>query len=300
MSFSSELKEQLCGMEPESDCCARAQGYGMLMFARRFSSTGIDLATTCAAVADRAAAFCRNVAQVEPNMRILSGGGCHLHISRKSDVAKVLAVFGHTPGEVSFSLNYANLENECCLQSFLRGVFLVCGRINDPNRGYHLEFSVNRVKTAAALETLLKSMRYPPLSSIRNNSRILYYKDSETIEEILTAMGAVNGALEVMNTKVYRDLRNRVNRLTNCEASNIGKTVQAAREHIRAIETIRKKGGGLRSLPDELRQVAKLRVANPDASLAEIGKLCEPPLSRSGVNHRLAKLLEIAGKLYEE
>lgn len=272
----------------------------MFLFARRFSAMGIDLATTCPAVAERAAALCETLSGVTPNIRVLSGGGRHLHIGKKSEVTKVLAAFGHTPGEVSFSLNYANLENECCLQSFLRGVFLVCGRVTDPSRGYHLEFSVSRVKTAAALETLLKNMGYPPLTSTRSNSLILYYKDSETIEELLTAMGAVNGALEVMNTKIYRDLRNRVNRLTNCEASNIGKTVQASREQLRAIEAIRKHGGGLRSLPDELRQIAKLRVANPDASLSEIGKLCEPPLSRSGVNHRLTKLLEIADKLEEQ
>ena len=294
MSFSSDLKQMLCTVTPESDCCLRAQTYGMLFFARTFSGTGIALAASDETVADLAAENCSRLTGGVGDKRVTARGSCVWTVSRKSEVRKILSFFGHAPNEVAFSLNYANLENDCCIQSFLRGVFLVCGRMTDPNRGYQLEFSVRRVKAASALETLLKNAGYPPLTTVRGNSVVLYYKDSETIEELLTAMGAVTGALEVMKTKVYRDLRNRVNRLTNCEASNIGKTVQASREQIKAIEIIRKRANGLRSLPEELRQVAKLRAANPDASLSEIGRLCEPPLSRSGVNHRLQKILAIA------
>ncbi len=299
MSFSSELKEQLCEIPPENLCCRYAQGYGMLLYAREFSGRGIKLSTSCTPAVSLLADFCRKELDVEPTLITGKDGGQQFRISRRGDVAKVLRAFGHSPDEVAFTLNDSNLEDECCLPHFLRGVFLACGRMTDPARGYHLEFSVGRVKAASALETLLKSMGYPPLSSIRGNSCLLYYKDSETIEELLTVMGAVGGALEVMNTKVYRDLRNRVNRLTNCEASNIGKTVQASREQLKAIEYLRK-NGGLRSLPDELRQIAKLRVSNPEASLSEIGQMCEPPLSRSGVNHRLSKLLVLAEQQAEK
>ena len=294
MSFSSDLKQTLCAVEPENDCCLRAQAYGMLFFARTFSGTGIELSATNGDVAALASSLCEKLTGVTGELHTTAGGSRGFRVARRSDVAKVLSFFGHAPGEVAFSLNYANLENDCCMAGFTRGAFLVCGRVNDPAHGYQLEFSVRRVKAASALETLLKNAGYPPLTAVRGNSVVLYYKDSETIEELLTAMGAVTGALEVMNTKVYRDLRNRVNRLTNCEASNIGKTVQASREQIKAIETLRKSANGLRSLPEELRQVAKLRLANPDASLSEIGRLCEPPLSRSGVNHRLQKILAIA------
>jgi len=294
MSFSSDLKQSLGAIGAESDCCLRAQTYGMLFYARTFSATGMEIASSVAEVTDRAQANCVRLFGFGGSLRETSGGSRVWKIGRRSEAGKVLAFFGHSANEVAFSLNYANLENDCCLQSFLRGVFLVCGRMTNPERSYLLEFSVGRVKAASSLETLLTNLGYPPLSTVRGNSVVLYYKDSETIEEILTAMGASQAALTVMNTKVYRDLRNRVNRLTNCEASNIGKTVQASGEQIRAIEALRKRGNGLRSLPEELRQVAKLRVMNPDASLSEIGRLCEPPLSRSGVNHRLQRLLALA------
>ena len=177
--------------------------------------------------------------------------------------------------------------------------YLSCGRMTDPEKGYHLEFTVLRMKASSALEALLKNASYPPLTTVRSNSRVLYFKDSEQIEELLTGIGAVNGALFVMNTKVYNDLRNRVNRLTNCEAANIGKTVQASQAQIKAIKQI-KASGIFKNLPKELREVANLRQLNPDASLSEIGRMCEPPVSRSGVNHRLARLAEIAQKLEKD
>lgn len=299
MSFSSDIKTALCEIEAEADCCATAQLYGMLFFARKFSNTGIEMTVTNSCIADTAAWLCKRQVGITPMVYKKDGGGAALRIYGKKNLSAVLDVFGHGMNEVSFSLNYGNIDNECCMQSFLRGAFLSCGRITDPQKGYHLEFTVSRIKAANALETMLQNAGYPPLTGFRNNSCVFYFKDSEVIEELLTAIGAVNGALEVMNTKVYKDLRNRVNRLTNCEAANIGKTVQASRAQLEAIKYIRSQGSGLRALPEELRSIALLREHNPDASLAEIGKMCEPPISRSGVNHRLARIMEAAQKLRE-
>lgn len=300
MSFSSDVKKNLCEIMPESRCCERALLYGMLFFSRRFSGRGIELSATSFCVAELAARLCDCVAGVAVSVIPSGSGGGVLRITGKENVSKLLAAFGHTPGEVSYSLNYGNLENDCCVSSFLRGAFLSCGRMTDPARGYRLEFSVIRMKAGGALETLLQNAGYPPLTSFRSNSRVLYYKDSETIEELLTDIGAVGGALEVMNAKVYKDLRNRVNRLTNCEAANIGKTVKAAKAQLDAIRLIRERGGGIGELPEELRQIARLRVNHPDASLSEIGALCEPPISRSGVNHRMERILEIAARISKQ
>lgn len=296
MSFSSDIKRGLCAQPVTEACCARAQLYGMLFFGRRFSGREIEMWASSGEILDTAARLCEETAGVIPSVRVSESGGGVLRVFGKKDTAKLLDCFGHDSGGVSYSLNYGNLDESCCMRSFLRGAFLVCGRVNEPSKGYRVEFSVMRVKAAAALETVLTNAGYPPLKAYRKNSCVLYYKDSETIEELLTGIGAVNGALELMNTKVYRDLRNRVNRLTNCEAANIGKTVLAARAQMEAIEKIRA-CGGIRRLPEELRQVARLRMSHPDASLSEIGRLCEPPLSRSGVNHRIARIMDAAHRM---
>lgn len=296
MSFSSEIKDSLCVYTDENVCCKKALLYGMLFFARRFSSRYIELSSSNLNVIRFAESLIKEQTGLIPAVTETEKHNGILSVTGKKNILALLEYFGHSANEVSFSLNYANLENECCILSFLRGAFLSCGRMTDPEKGYHLEFTVSRMKAASALEALLKNTSYPPLTTIRSNSRVLYFKDSEQIEELLTGIGAVNGALSVMNMKVYKDLRNRVNRLTNCEAANIGKTVQASQLQIKAIKLIKAKNG-FKSLPEELRQVANLRVMNPDASLSEIGKMCEPPVSRSGVNHRLTKLTEIAKKL---
>lgn len=296
MSFSSEIKDSLCVYTDENVCCKKALLYGMLFFARRFSTRSIELSSSNINVIRLAQALTEEQTGVIPTVTESEKGNGVLSLSGKKNVTAVLEYFGHSITEVSFSLNYANLENECCILAFLRGVYLSCGRMTDPEKGYHLEFTVSRMKAAAALEALLKNASYPPLVTLRSNSRVLYFKDSEQIEELLTGIGAVNGALSVMNTKVYKDLRNRVNRLTNCEAANIGKTVQASQIQIKAIKQI-KAAGIFKNLPKELREVANLRQLNPDASLSEIGRMCEPPVSRSGVNHRLTRLAEIAKQI---
>lgn len=299
MSFSSDIKESLCGYTDENICCKKALLYGMLFFARKFSSRSIELSSSSLCVTLLASSLTKELTGVDCEIKETAKKGGILTVTGRQNISRVLAFFGHSVSEISFSLNYANLENECCILSFLRGAFLSCGRMTDPEKGYHLEFTVTRIKSASALEALLKNAGYPALTSFRSNSRVLYFKDSEQIEELLTGIGAINGALSVMNTKVYKDLRNRVNRLTNCEAANIGKTVQASQSQIKAIKLIKQKNG-FKSLPEELRQVANLRIMNPDASLSEIGKMCEPPVSRSGVNHRLTKLTEIAKKLEKD
>ena len=293
MSFSMDIKTALCKIDVENDCCVKAELYGLLLFARRFSANRIELNAKNRDVALRAQALCARAVGVTPAFSDTDQNGGVLRITKKKDVTRVLEFFGHSADEISYALNYANLENDCCMQSFLRGAFLTCGRVSDPDRGYHLEFTAGRVRAAKSLEAFLKNAGHAPLSSVRMNSYVLYYKDSETIEDILTQMGAVGAALEVMEAKVVKSVRNRENRLTNCEAANIGKTVHAAQEQIKAIEKL-KKNGGYSSLPDDLREIARLRVLNPDASLSEIGRMCEPPVSRSGVNHRLSRIIKLS------
>ena len=181
----------------------------------------------------------------------------------------------------------------------LRGYFLSCGRMNDPQKGYHLEMTVPNEKTAQQIKELMSEFSLEGKTLCRKNHYCIYLKESESIGDFLKVIEAPKSLLEFENARIYKDMRGRVNRKVNCEAANINKTVSAAarqREDILLIE----KRMGLSSLSEELRQTAMLRLEYPDMSLLELGKMCDPPIGKSGVNHRLRNLSELADKLRQE
>lgn len=179
---------------------------------------------------------------------------------------------------------------------FLRGAFLACGVVTDPNKSYHLEFSVGEEGKSRELLKIITESGMNVKISCRKDKYILYSKESESISDILTYIGAMINSMEVMNAKIYKGVRNNVNRAVNCETANIDKTVAASRKQIEDIELIeRTKGLGV--LSEELRTIAQLRRDNPEASLNDIGRLASPEISRSGVYHRLKRIGEIADKL---
>lgn len=182
---------------------------------------------------------------------------------------------------------------------FLRGVFLVCGIVSDPNKEYHLEFSVGSEEKTEKLFRLISESGMNVKKSSRKGKALLYTKDSESISDILTFIGAMISSMEIMNAKIYKGVRNNVNRAVNCESANIEKTVAASRKQLEDIEYI-DKAKGLGILTEELRAIAEIRRENMELSLSEIGKLLEPEISRSGVYHRLKRIGEIADRLRSE
>lgn len=182
---------------------------------------------------------------------------------------------------------------------FLRGVFLVCGIVSDPNKEYHLEFSVGSEEKTEKLFRLISESGMNVKKSSRKGKALLYTKDSESISDILTFIGAMISSMKIMNAKIYKDVRNNVNRAVNCESANIEKTVAASRKQLEDIEYI-DKAKGLGILTEELRAIAEIRRENMELSLSEIGKLLEPEISRSGVYHRLKRIGEIADRLRNE
>lgn len=179
---------------------------------------------------------------------------------------------------------------------FLRGVFLACGSISDPNREYHLELTLSTEEKCNAVFSLINEQGMSIKKSSRGGQAFLYAKESERISDFLTYIGAMIHSMEIMNVKIYKDVRNNVNRAVNCEAANIGKTVAAAQKQAEDIELIAERSG-LNSLSEDLRQVAEIRLENRDMSLREIGEMLNPPISRSGVNHRLERISKIAESL---
>lgn len=179
---------------------------------------------------------------------------------------------------------------------FTAGVFLACGSVNDPAKEYHLEFACPDEGLALQLVALLNDIGATAKTMLRRGQNIVYIKGSESIEDTLTFIGASQCTLELMNMKIYKDIRNKANRIANCDAANIDKVVKAAMKQIEDIKLI-DRAVGIDSLSEELREVAQLRLDNTDMSLQEIGESLSEPISRSGVNHRFQKLAKMADEL---
>ena len=181
-------------------------------------------------------------------------------------------------------------------RSFTAGAFLSCGTVSSPKSDYHLEFTVPYQNLAASFVTMLEEKELKPGLTNRKGYHILYFKGSEAIEDCLYLMGASGAMFEMMNVKIVKDIRNSANRKANCETANIERMVQAVRVQLDAIEKIRRLRG-LEYLSEDLHAMARLREENPDSSLSELAEMSA--LSRSGVNHRLRRIVDIAAALDE-
>ncbi len=298
MSFSSDIKNELAALPNESVCCDAAQAYGMAEFGRSFSATSVALQTEHQAAAARYAALIESVCGVTSDVTKPAPDkpGIYTVSVPAAFRKRVLERFGHGGDEVTLRLNRAVLDCEACPAAFLRGVFLVCGAVTNPQVDYHLEFSVPYLNLSRDLTALLGEMGLHPRTVRRKGNYVVYFKESEQIEDCLTLMGAMSASLELMNVKIIKSIRNNVNRAANCESANLDKTVAAALVQAEAVRKIEQRMG-LDALPEELRELCRLRLENPDYSLRELGEQLEPPLSRSGVNHRLKRILEIADEL---
>lgn len=301
MSFASDCKKELCIIENKRACCLKAECYGLLLFSKCFSLRESRMICENGAVARRvaeAAAVSAGVyAEVRSELRRKNTGAFTIEIPGEDAREQMIRSFGHTGMEASQHILLQNLKKDCCTASFLRGAFLICGTVTDPQKEYHLEFSTPHLHLAEDLVQVLESVRAAQLSpsiAKRKNNYIVYIKESSAIEDFLTLIGAVNSAMELMQIKMYKEAYNNMNRVSNCETANLDKTYSAASKQIAAIALISDKIG-LKELPADLQEAATLRLHNPEMSLREMSERLG--ISRSGVNHRLRRILEFAEKL---
>lgn len=298
MSFSSEVKSEICKLENISSCCYHAQVYGLVLFAH-FSKYNLSITSENTDVFELYLSYLRNYCKVEPTISETGTKKMTAYLKTDSDKSKVFEKFGHSLTETSLRINRANIVEECCLSSFLRGVFLACGTVTDPERGYHLEFVVPYKRLCMDFMKFLDELSLNPKYIVRKGNHVVYFKDSESIEDILAIIGAQSASLQVMGIKIEKDVKNTVNRRLNFEISNINKTVNAANQQVDAIKLI-EKHSGITSLPQNLQEIAHLRLENPEASLSDLEKMLEEPISRSGINHRLSRIVKIAEKIKTE
>ena len=302
MSFSSEIKDEIMKNIDLPECCTHAFAYGMLLFGRSFNLSEISLLTDNGAVAEKYIEAVKNASGVEGALSVSQAGKYTVDFKNDDERRNVLSSFSSTGKEVVQRVDRGNLSNDsggetgemgCCDISFIKGAFLSCGTASDPNKSYHIEFVVPYKTLSLDLMKMLNDYGIKAKHMVRRYVNVIYIKDSESIEDLLALMGAHNAALEIINIKIYKDIRNITNRRLNFENANLTKTADAAFEQMKAIETIKDKGI-YPTLSDELKHIANIRYENPDASLREIGDMCDPPLSRSAVNHRLKKLIALA------
>ena len=188
------------------------------------------------------------------------------------------------------------IKNSCCKRAYLRGCYMAVGSMSDPYKSYHLELVCGLQAQAEQLLKILHDFSLDAKMIVRKKYYVVYMKEGENIADFLNITEAHKALMEFENTRIYKGMRNMVNRKVNCEAANITKTVNAATRQVEDIRLIREKKG-LEGLPEPLRQMAYVRLENPQASLGELGKLLDPPVGKSGVNHRLRKLGELAKEL---
>jgi hypothetical protein len=188
------------------------------------------------------------------------------------------------------------VKNSCCKRAFLRDAFLCTGSISDPNKGYHMEFVCNHEGQAMLIKDLIESFDIEARIVQRKKYHVLYIKEGAGIVDLLNIMEAPISLMNLENLRIVKEMRNSINRKVNCEVANITKTVNAATKQIEDITFIRDQMG-FKGLPDNLREMAEVRLEHPDATLLELGKFLDPPVGKSGVNHRLRKLSELADRM---
>lgn len=296
MSFSSDIKSELCANLPDTACCRRAFLYGMLLFGRSFSAAGIILSTENPEIAGFYVRLLEELCDVCTKADVTPKGKTTVSVPKKGDRLLVLDQFGHSVREVTLKINHSNFECENCAGAFFAGAFLSCGTISSPHKDYHLEFVVPYLNLSRSLIKLMSDFELQPKLANRKGYCIVYFKESESIEECLYRMGAHSGAFEIMNIKVFKDFRNKANRVANCETANIVRMANASAPQVQAIRKIEQRKG-MHYLSQELQEIAQLRMDNPEASLQELAAMTAGSLSRSGVNHRLKKIEKIAEEL---
>ncbi len=282
MSFSSDVKADLCKIKP-SGCCAYAELYGMLLLSRNFLNSDVFYCSERNDITERCASLIYGAYKFRPEYLKKSGNYC-----LKSTIINVGKLYTDV-----VTTNYITDAFECknCLSAFLRGAFLSSGTVTDPNKDFHLELKTKDEPIAISIHALLSSDGFNAHISKRGNYHIVYFKGNESVSDFLALIGASKKALDVIDVGMIKEMRNRVNRAKNCETANIGKTVNAMLKQVNAIHTL-KNNGRLYNLSEELQFAAKLRIDNPDMSLNDLSKICG--ISRSGLNHRLNRLIELA------
>ncbi|GIO41469.1 DNA-binding protein WhiA [Paenibacillus apis] len=306
MSFAAQTKKELTMIEADA-CCEQAELSALIRMNGSVQLTNkkvvLDISTENAAIARRIYSLLKKHFQVHTEllvrkkMRLKKNNVYIVRIpARVQEILKELHIvsegFVFTPG-----IHEELTRKNCCKRAYLRGAFLAGGSVNNPEgSSYHLEISSMYEEHCQALVALANEFHLNARCIERKKGFIFYIKEGEKIIELLNIIGAHQALFKFEDVRIMRDMRNSVNRIVNCETANLNKTIGAAVRQIDNIKLLQKEMG-LENLPDKLREVAEIRLAHPDMNLKEVGEMLKNPVSKSGVNHRLRKIDELAEKI---
>ena len=290
MSFSSDQKSEIVSLVMKSACCRRAFMHGAL-----FGAGLNDGSVTLSLDSDNTVAFMssliKEIYSKEPERVSSPKGGRRRMIAFESKSAEKY-VQSVLDGDFSFKIGCA-----MCESAFLRGLFLVCGRVSDPAKQYSLEFSLGEATDSGM--KLFEELGFTPRLSRKPNETLIYFRNSSAIEDFFANAGMNTTVFALMNAKIQGEIRNNANRIANCETNNIGKAVSASMDVISVIEELDAKGL-LSQLPDELETTARARMEYKHLSLSQLAATITPPITKSGLSHRLKKIAEIAEGLIKK
>jgi len=279
MSFSSDVKAELAKQHSKSIHCQVAELAAMIMQEGRISvnPTGLTFETENSLLMEKYATLMKRAFSIDVSATMDS-----------QDCERVVE-----------AIQTLYLEKTCCKRAFIRGAFMASGSMSDPNKAYHFEIVCRTPEQAQRLQELMTEFETEPKIIERKNHYVVYLKDGSQIVDMLNVMEAYVSLMDLENVRILKEMRNSVNRKVNCETANISKTVNAAVKQISDIELIRDTIG-MDNLPPSLREMAQIRLDNPEAPLKDLGQYLDPPVGKSGINHRLRKLSALADDIREE
>lgn len=313
--FYVETKGELARIVPNTECCTIAELSGIARSSGRLetrSSSGdagtvFEISTESAAFARKIMAFVRSVFQLKPKVRFTRRRG---RLSRNQytvelpcntctlDVLQDIGVVSQREGRaaVRSGVPWQLLTKQCCLRAYLRGVFLARGYVQNPEKGYHMEFMTDSIVHARGLVRLAECFDVVPKIVRRKKGHMVYVKGGDDVCQLLRVMGANSAVLAMESVRVIRGVRGDVNRVVNFETANLTKAVDAGVAQVKAIKAI-DEIIGIRSLSPGLQEIARLRLTNPEVTLKELGQMVSPSISKSAVNHRMRRLMDLAQRI---
>ena len=297
VSFSGAAKAEVCRALPQKNCCALAECFGILLYCNSFSADAIRIITESREFAQNLPKLFKKAFDVTfdafPSLE--SPGKLIFQIYDPEKIDLIMDSFGFDVTDtLSLHVNLPIVEDDCCKAAFLRGAFLSGGSVTDPIKGYHMEITSSHQSVVRETYALMEEvLGFYPKSAARGGAQVLYVKQSEQIEDLLTYLGAPVAAMGIMEARLEKELNNKVNRRCNCDEANTSKVVEAAQEQLAAIRILQD-NGLTEQLPKKLLVPLNARRANPEASLTELASMMEPPITKPAMNHRLKKLSELA------
>lgn len=302
MSFSSEIKHELCMLDDLKPCCKVAQIYGLSLFGCYFFDSKVYVKSEnkeiCELFAQLSAEYMGFIADINSYYRNKNKLVYCANLAYERDNLTFIKKFGHKSDEINLKINKINFKDENCIKAFIRGAFLSCSSVTDPNIEYRIEFKTKYLKLSEQFINLIKSIEALNISPKISNKKgyfIVYIKGAEAVSDVLTFLGAHNSVMNFIQVKILKEIRNNINRTNNFETANIDRTVKASVKQLNAIKIIDERKG-LNFLDEPLKKVAKVRMENPQSSLNELCKFI-PGITKSGLNHRLNKIVSISEKL---